>query len=550
MAVAEGVARSVGAGGRSRVRAPAVVLVPAVMVALAMALPLVYLLVRSLGAGAEAWDLLFRTRTVEVLARTVGLIAVVTGASVAIAVPLAWLTVRTDLPLRRAWSVATILPLAIPSYVGGLLVVVALGPRGMFQQLLEGLFGVERLPEVYGFPGATLTLTLLSYPFVLLTVRSALLRMDPALEETSRGLGHGAWPTFVRITLPQLRPAIGAGGLLVALYTLSDFGAVSLLRYETLTWAIFLQYEGFNRGMAAVLSLVLVGVAVAILLLEAGTRGRSRYYRSTAGAVRPVRVTPLGGWRWPAFGFCGGVVLMALVLPLSILGYWVLRGISAGEPLAFLWGRALNSVYVSGLAAGVAVVAALPVAFLAVRYPGWLGMVIERLSYIGFALPGIVVALALVFFGIAYALTLVFFGITYTLTLYQTVGLLIFAYVVLFLPTALGAVRTSLLQVNPGLEEAARSLGRGPLRVLTTMTLPLVGPGILAGASLVFLVTLKELPATLLLSPTGFQTLATSIWTAASEAFFARAAAPSLLLIIVASVPTAWLLLRERKIGL
>ena len=539
MAVAEGVARSVIAGGRSRVPAPAVILIPAVMVALAMALPLVYLLVRSLGAGGEAWDLLFRARTVEVFVRTVGLIAVVTGASVAIAVPLAWLTVRTDLPLRRVWSVSTILPLAIPSYVGGLLVVVALGPRGMLQQLLEVLFGVERLPEVYGFPGAAFTLTLLSYPFVLLTVRSALMRMDPALEETSRGLGHGAWSTFVRITLPQLRPAIGAGGLLAALYTLSDFGAVSLLRYETFTWTIFLQYEGFNRGVAAVLSLMLVGVAAAILLLEAGTRGRSRYYRSTAGAVRPVRVTLLGGWRWPAFGFCGGVVLMALVLPLAILGYWVLRGISAGEPVAFLWGRALNSVYVSGLAAGVAVVAALPVALFAVRHPGRLSMLIERLSYIGFALPGIVVALALVFFGIAYAQTL-----------YQTVGLLIFAYVVLFLPTALGAVRTSLLQVNPGLEEAARSLGRRPLRVLTTVTLPLVGPGILAGASLVFLVTLKELPATLLLSPTGFQTLATSIWTAASEAFFARAAAPSLLLIVVASVPTVWLLLRERKVGL
>ena len=527
---------AVAEGARSRVRAPAVVLIPAVALALAMALPLVYLLVRSLGAGAEAWDLLFRARTVEVFARTVGLIVAVTGGCIAIAVPLAWLTVRTDLPLGRAWSVATVLPLAIPSYVGGFLVVVALGPRGMLQGFLEGLFGVERLPEIYGFPGAALTLTLLSYPFVLLTVRSALLRMDPALEETSRGLGHGAWATFFRVTLPQLRPAIGAGGLLVALYTLSDFGAVSLLRYETFTWAIFLQYEGFNRGIAAVLSLVLVGVAAGILLLEAGTRGRSRYYRSTAGAVRPVRVAPLGRWRWPAFGLCGGVVLMALVLPLAILGYWMLRGISAGEPLDFLWGRALNSIYVSGLAAGVAVVAALPVALFAVRHPGWLSMVIERISYIGFALPGIVVALALVFF-----------GITYAPALYQTTGLLIFAYVVLFLPAALGTVRTSLLQVNPGLEEAARSLGRRPFRVMTTVTVPLVRPGVLAGASLVFLVALKELPATLLLSPTGFQTLATTIWSAASEAFFARAAAPSLLLILVASVPTAWLLLRERK---
>ena len=539
MAVAEGAARTIRAGGRSKVRAPAVVLIPAVVVALAMALPLVYLLIRSLGAGAEAWDLLFRARTVEVFARTVGLIAAVTGGCVVIAVPLAWLTVRTDLPLRRVWSVATVLPLAIPSYVGGFLVVVALGPRGMLQQLLGELFGVERLPEIYGFPGAAFTLIILSYPFVLLTVRSALLRMDPSLEETSRGLGYGAWSTFFRVTLPQLRPAIGAGGLLVALYTLSDFGAVSLLRYETFTWAIFLQYESFARGIAAVLSLVLVGVAVGILTLEAGTRGRSRYHRSTAGAVRPVRVTPLGRWRWPALGLCSGVVLTALVVPLAILGYWMLRGISAGEPLDFLWGRALNSIYVSGMAAGVAVVAALPVALFAVRHPGRLSMVIERISYIGFALPGIVVALALVFF-----------GITYVPSLYQTTGLLIFAYVVLFLPAALGTVRASLLQVNPGLEEAARSLGRRPFRVLTTVTVPLVGPGVVAGASLVFLVALKELPATLLLSPAGFQTLATTIWSAASEAFFARAAAPSLLLILVASVPTAWLLLRERKAGL
>ena len=167
--------------------------------------------------GASCFD------GVQVLVRTLVLIVAVTGASIAIAIPLAWLTVRTDLPLRRFWSVVTVLPLVIPSYVGGFLVVVALGPKGMLQQFLEGPFGVDRLPEIYGFPGAALTLTLLSFPYVLLTVRAALWRLDPALEETSRGLGHGAWSTFFRVSLPQLRPAIGAGGLLVALYTLSDF---------------------------------------------------------------------------------------------------------------------------------------------------------------------------------------------------------------------------------------------------------------------------------------------------------------------------------------
>ena len=223
-------------------RAPAVVWVPAVMVAGAMLLPLVYLVVRTLGADSDAWDIIFRARTGEIFARSLLLMVTVIAASLVIAVPLAWLTVRTDLPMRRVWSVVTALPLVIPSYVGGFLVVVALGPGGMLQGLLEGLFGVERLPEIYGFPGAALTLTLLSYPYVLLAVRAALWRMDPSLDEASRGLGRGGWSTFARVTLPQLRPALGAGALLVALYTLSDFGAVSLLGYETFTWAIYLQY--------------------------------------------------------------------------------------------------------------------------------------------------------------------------------------------------------------------------------------------------------------------------------------------------------------------
>ncbi len=518
-------------------RAPAVVWVPAVMVAGAMLLPLVYLVVRTLGADSDAWDIIFRARTGEILARSLLLMVTVTAASLVIAVPLAWLTVRTDLQMRRVWSVVTALPLVIPSYVGGFLVVVALGPRGMLQGLLEGLFGVERLPEIYGFPGAALTLTLLSYPYVLLTVRAALWRMDPSLDEASRGLGRGGWSTFARVTLPQLRPALGAGALLVALYTLSDSGAVSLLGYETFTWAIYLQYQSaFDRGVAAALTLVLVGVAMGVLVLEATTRGRSRYYRSSPGTVRPIRRVYLGRWRWPAFGFCGVIATLALVMPLAVLGYWLVRGLSAGEPLEFIWGRAVNSVYVSGIAAGVVVVAALPVALLAVRYRGWFSAAIDRVAYTGFALPGIVVALAVIFF-----------GVTYVPVLYQRMGLLIFAYLILFLPTALGTLRTSLLQISPRLEEAGRSLGRKPLRVAATVTLPLAGPGILAGAALVFLVTIKELPATLLLSPTGFQTLATSVWASASEAFFARAAAASLLLVLVASLPMIWILTRERE---
>ena len=295
-----------------------------------MALPLTYLVVRTLGAGGEAWELLFRVRVLETLGRTLLLAVAVTGASIALAVPLAWLTVRTDLPLRRAWSVLTVLPLVIPSYVGGFVVVAALGPRGMLQEFVAGPLGVDRLPEIYGFPGATLTLVLLSYPYVLLSVRGALWGLDPSLEETSSSLGQGARSTFFHVVLPQLQPAIAAGALLVALYTLSDFGAVSLLHFEAFSYVIYLQYDAGARTLAAASSLVLVVLALGLLLLEACTRGRSRYYRSTAGTVRPPSLVRLGRWRWPAFAFCGVVVLLALVMPIGVLGYWLGRGVVAG----------------------------------------------------------------------------------------------------------------------------------------------------------------------------------------------------------------------------
>ena len=416
-------------GRRSRLPTPPFTIwVPALLVGLAMLLPLAYLVVRSAGATHEAWELLFRLRTASILGRSALLVLTVTTVSAAIAVPLAWLTVRTNLPFRRVWAVLTALPLVIPSYVGAFLVVSALGPKGLAQQFLAGPLGIDRLPEIYGLPGATLTLALLNYPFILLTVRGAVGTLDPALEESARGLGHGPWSTMFRVTLPQLHPAIAAGALLVGLYTLSDFGAVSLLRYETFTWAIYQQYQSaFDRSIAAVLSLVLVGLAIVLLVLEGRTRGRMRYYRAGGGTSRVSRAVDLGRWKWPALGFCSGVVMVALVLPIAVLTYWLVRGVSSGEPLLILWTETRNSMYVSGLAAIVAAAFSIPVAALVVRHRTLFSGVLERASFIGYALPGVVVALALVFFGANFARPV-----------YQTVWLLLFAYVVLFFPAALG----------------------------------------------------------------------------------------------------------------
>jgi iron(III) transport system permease protein len=507
------------------------------LVGLSAALPFAYLVWRAYELGwAETWDIISSARTWRLLANTLRLALAVTAAAVAISLPLAWLTTRTDLPGRRAWVILTALPLAIPTYVGSFAMIGALGPRGFVQGWLEPL-GVDRLPSIYGFGGAFVVLTLFTYPYVLLPVRAAYRRLDPSLEEVSRTLGRGSFPTFIRVVVPQLRPSIVAGALLVALYTLSDFGAVSMLRYNTFTRAIYTQYRGaLNRGSAAVLGLVLVVLTITVLAVEQHFRGRERIHRLHGGGARHARVAHLGRWRWVAFGACSALVGVALVVPMAVIGYWLWRGARVGEPLLPAGSLVVNSLQASTFGAIVTVAAAWPVALLSVRHPSRTSRIVERLSWSGHALPGIVVALALVFFG-AQRLPWA----------YQTMGMLVFAYMILFLPQAVGAIRASLLQVTPSLEEASRLLGAGPAATFARIVLPLTRPGVVAAGALVFLTCMKELPATLLLSPTGFDTLATRVWTASSEAFLARAAAPALALVLFSSLPMAVLVLREAE---
>ncbi|HLF40574.1 MAG TPA: iron ABC transporter permease [Acidimicrobiia bacterium] len=519
---------------RARRRRPPPLLVAAgALVGAGAALPLVYLFLRAAEGGVgRLLDTVSEHRTLELLVDTVGLAVAVTAGTVVLALPLGWLTARTDLPGRRAFAVLTALPLVLPSYVFGYAFVAAFGPVGLVQGWLEPL-GMERFPNLYGFWGAFLVLTFSTYPYVLLTVRAALSGLDPALEEAGRSLGRSPAATFFSVVLPQLRPALAAGALLVALYALHDFGAVSLLRFDSFTRVIYSQYQNsFDRIRAATLGLVLVALTLSVLATETRLRGRLGVPRTRRGKAPPVA---LGQWRWPAALWCGLVVLFALGLPLGVISYWLFRGGAAGSSLRLTAELAGNSFAVSALGAGAALVAAWPVAVLSARYAGRLSRMIERASFIGFALPGLVVALALVFFGAR------FWGGR----LYQTQVMLIAAYVILFLPQAVGALRTSLLQVSPSLEEAARSLGCDRRRVLWRVTLPLVRPGVVAAFGLVFLTAMKELSATLLLSPIEFTTLATQVWASTNEAFFAKAAAPALAIVAISAVP----LLMTGRIG-
>ena len=507
------------------------------VIAALMLLPTAYLILRAFGVGiGHAVEMLAQPRTLQVIANSAVLALLVTGLSLLLALPLAWLTVRTDLPGRRAWSILSVLPLVYPSYVGGYAFVATMGPRGIVQDFLEPL-GIERLPSVYGLPGATWVLTIFTYPYLLLAVRAGLRNLDPALEEAARNLGYGAWQTFRHVTLPALRPSIAAGSLLVALYVLSDFGAVSILRFNSFTRAIYVQYvSSFDRSLAAVLSLVLVVMTILLLFATQRFQGQQRLYRAGVGTARTLHPVPLGRWRVPALLFCAGVVTASLIMPTAVVTYWLVRGVQAGESLLPVWAAAGNSVQAAVLAGAVAVVLALPVAYLAVRFPSRYSLLVSQAVYLGYGLPGIVIALSLVFFGANYAPVV-----------YQTLAMLIFGYTVRFLPQAMGNVRTGLMQISPRLEEAGRSLGVGRRTMLRRITLPLLRPSIWTGAALVFMSTLKELPITLLLGPTGFTTLATQIWAAADEAFFARAAAPSLLLLAVSAVGVGIILRQEER---
>ena len=486
----------------------------AVLAAGVALIPLIYLAVRVGEAGGQRLAAEILTARTGVLAlRSLALAAVVTAGCAVLGVASAFLVVRTDLPGRQVFAILAGLPLAVPTYVAG-------------------FAWVSTVDTFQGFWPAALVLTLCSYPYVYLPVAAALAGADPAHEEVASSLGRPPWRAFVTVTLRQIRPAVAAGSLLAALYVLSDFGAVSIIRADVLTRAIFTAMNlGFDRTGALVLATVLVGLTAALLLGEALTRRRgARYSRLGGGARRPPARFALGPFRWPAFGALAAVAALALGVPAASLLRWSLAGVSRPGSLADVAATAANSLWAAALGAALTLAFALPIGLLAARAPGPVSTLLDRLAYLAHALPGLVIGLSLVFFGIHVAYPL-----------YQTVWLLALAYATLFLPLAAGAVGAAAAQAPPVLEEAARSLGRRPAYVLRTVTLPLIAPGIGAGTALVFLTCMKELPATLLLRPTGFDTLATELWTQTSVAAYAAAAPYAALLVVIAAVPTWWL---------
>ena len=490
---------------------PWVLLTLSLAVAVVLAAPLCFLLIEAHGAGTSTIvGLIFRSLTATLLWNTVRLTVVVTVLCAVIGTAAAWFVERTDLPGRRVWAVLVVVPLAIPDFVVS--------------------FGWASLSTwVQGFRGAVLVMTLAVYPLVYLPVAASFRGADPGQEEVARSLGAGRLATFWRITLGQARTAILGGCLLVTLVLLAEYGAFEILGYQTFTTEIFTEFNvSFNVPTASALSLVLVLLSLLVLSGEGLARGRGRVSRSGPLAQRVGARHRLGRARVPVLAGFLLLAALALGVPVGASVYWILEAGHGYLTGVSLVDAAWHTALYSAAAAALATLMALPVALLAVRHRSRGYQLLERSTYLVLAMPGLVIALAFSYFTERYANGL----------FYQSAPLLILAYAILFFPLALVGVRASVMQAPPGLEEIARSLGQRRLQVLWRVTLPLVGPGLAAAFCLVFLSAVTELTATLILIPTGVQTLATQFWAYQQNLAYGQAAPFALAIIAIAALPS------------
>lgn len=496
-----------GSGREAALRSQRMLLGVSTIIAAVLLAPLVLLVLQARSAGWHEIDqVLFRERTAMLLRHTITLTVIVVLAASVLGVASAWCTERLQLPGRKAWTAALVIPVAIPDFVVGF-AWHSFAPRA--QPLLM----------------ASLVMTLGTYPLVYLPVAAALRRTDPALEDAAHSLGIGRIATFFRVTVPLLRTAIAGGALLVVLTVLSEYGAFEILRYQTFTTEIFTEFQ-FEPQAAGVLCVPLVALGIIALTVDGviPRRGVATIRQYAAGSVRTGVVARM------AVMLClAAVVGLGVGVPIATLIYWMQASQHTTLPAtATLATATWTTVRYSALGALLAVVLALPVAMMTFRRTTMTRGVVERSTFVAQAVPGVAIALALVYFATHY-----FFRV------YQTSLLLIVAYAILHFPLALACVKASVAQAPPALADLGRSLGRHPVAVFFRVTLPLLAPGLLAGFCLVFLTAVTELTATLVLAPIGVQTLATQFWAFSSEVAYGAAAPYAAVIIVLAAIPGA-----------
>ncbi len=498
-------------------------------------IPLLFVIYNSLQLSSSQWMGLWSSRLPELLQNTLSLAVLVSIGSVILGVSSAWWISRREFPGRKLAVWLMVLPLTIPTYVFAHIYTSLLEPDGWLGQLWILLTGnPNSIPDLYNIWGVTLVLSLAGFSYVFLLARTALSQSTRTLEEAARIQGASPVEVFWRVNLPLLRPAIAAGLAVVVLHVLSDFGAVSMLRFQTFTLSIYLQMSGrFDYQAAAGLSMILVMLSLTFLVLERFFRQRQQYYSTHNTQQQPRRQATNFEtsmiWLWLGF-----ITLLAFGLPIAWMLSWSWEAWTQDLINSEFWGYTGNSLLIAVIAASLAVIAALPVAFYNARRRSLGSQTLLQLSSVGFVLPGPVIALGI--------LSVLLSQLPF---LYGGLAALVIAIVIRFLPLAVQSQDAAMAQLTPSLEQVGRSLGAGPLENLRRVVLPMIRGGMATAWVLVFIDTLKELPATLILRPTGFDTLPVRIWIEASEEML-ELAAPAALMLVIGTLPVLWIMMSSK----
>jgi iron(III) transport system permease protein len=512
------------------------------LIALLVAAPVLVVCAALARPTLGVWRHLWETQLVELVGHTVALIVGVGLGVAVLGTALAWLVTSYRFPGHGALEWLLVLPLAMPAYVLGFVFLAVFDFAGPVQRTVRAVTGRPAgwFPDPASYGGLVLVMTLVLYPYVYVLARASFLEQPPTMHEAARALGVSRWTLIRRVVLPLARPAIVGGVFLALMEALADFGTVAVFNYATFTVAIYRVWFGlFDRHAATELASLLVLATLGLYVAERGLRGRARFDPQRRGA-RPAPPPLRGGRAWAATGVAAGVVALAFGLPVLRLLTWIPAGAAADPRYP---GFLANTLGVATGAAGLALAAALVVAYGVRQSRSPLVAVLARIATMGYALPGSVIAV-----GVLALLAWLDRRVGGLFLVGSLVGL-VFAYVVRFLAPAYQAVDAGLARITPSMDMAGRSLGLAPGAVLRRVHLPLLRRSLLTAALLVFVDTMKEMPATLLLRPLGYDTLAVRVWQFTSESLWEAAALPALTIVAAGVVPVVLLVRGSRAAG-
>ncbi|HSV86032.1 MAG TPA: iron ABC transporter permease [Levilinea sp.] len=512
-------------------------------------LPVLVVLSALVTPTPEVWSHLWATILPEMIKNTLVLLLGVGTGALLLGTGLAWLTVAYRFPGQAIFDWLLVLPLAVPTYVMGYVYMTTFDYAGPVQSTLRAWFGSSVwFPEIRSAAGAVLVMILVLYPYVYLLARAAFHEQSESTFDAARAMGHSRLSAFFRLAVPLARPSLAAGTAMVLMEALTDFATVRFFNFPTLSEGVFRVWYGMmDLRAASELAGALMLFALAVIVLERWLRGRARYDQ-TRGSSPGINRVKLSGWQgWGVAGVCVLMVTGAFLIPVLQLTLWALRDLSQPGALDAYGELARNSLILSGLAALTTIVLSVLVANGVRMSGGKAARVLARLATMGYAVPGAVIGVGILLPLSAFNHALNdlaerWWGVTIGLLLTGSIVGLIYAYVVRFMAVAYGSVESSLDKVTPNISMAARTLGATSRRLLWQIHLPLIAPGLLAGAILVFVDVMKELPVTMILRPFGYDTLSIWVWQMAAEGAWSGAALPALTIVAVGILPVIFLM--------